>query len=189
LGATLPALISSIAALLALILSKVTFSGIALARMALSKKRLAAAFTLRRQEETLRSSASVTLQRGVGARLPLATTAMGRAYLAGLPGAERSFLLDQIRLRNAQDWSLIKSGIEQSLVDHAEHGFCISIGEWDKDTCGVAVPFRAPDGVMMAFNCGIPAFKYSREQLQNEVGPALLELVKKVGGSIGRSAS
>jgi DNA-binding IclR family transcriptional regulator len=133
--------------------------------------------------------ASITLQRGVGTRLPLATTAMGRAYLAGLPGAERAFLMDQMRLRDEQNWPQQKAGIEQALIDHAERGFCISVGEWDKDTCGVGVPFRAPDGVMMAFNCGIPAFKTSREQLQNEVGPALLELVQRVGGSIGRGAA
>ena len=139
--------------------------------------------------ETVRSSASITLQRGVGTRLPLATTAMGRAYLAGVPGAERAFLMDQIHLRNEDGWPLIKAGIEQGLVDHAERGFCISIGEWDKDTCGVGVSFRAPDGVMMAFNCGIPRFKYNREQLQNEIGPALVELVNKVASSVGRSAS
>lgn len=135
--------------------------------------------------ETVRSSASITLQRGVGTRLPLATTAMGRAYLAGLPEAERGFLLDQIRLRDEQNWPLLKAGIEQGLRDHAERGFCLSVGEWDRDTCGVGVAFRAPDGVMMAFNCGIPAFKSSRAYLQDELGPALVALVKKVASSTG----
>jgi DNA-binding IclR family transcriptional regulator len=138
--------------------------------------------------ETVRSSASITLQRGVGTRLPLATTAMGRAFLAGMPAPERSFLMDQVRLRDERDWPLLNAGIEQGLRDYAEHGFCMSIGEWDKDTCGVGVPFCAPDGMMMAFNCGMPAFKCTREYLQNELGPALVELVRKVGGSLGRSA-
>lgn len=138
--------------------------------------------------ESVRSSATITLQRGVGTRLDLATTAMGRAYLAGLPASERAFLMDQLRLSNERDWPLLKAGIEQGLRDHAERGFCISIGEWDKDTAGVGVSFCAPDGMMMAFNCGIPAFMCSREQLENELGPALVALVRKVGGSIGRSA-
>jgi DNA-binding IclR family transcriptional regulator len=47
--------------------------------------------------ESVRSSASITLQRGVGTRLALATSAIGRAYLAGLPAADRGFLLDQVR--------------------------------------------------------------------------------------------
>lgn len=137
--------------------------------------------------ETVRSSASVTLQRGVGTRLALATTAMGRAFLAGMPASERGFLMDQIRLRDERDWPLLSAGIEQGLRDYAERGFCISIGEWDKDICGVGVPFLAPDGTMMAFNCGKPAFKCSREYLQDELGPALVELVRKVGGSMGKN--
>lgn len=135
--------------------------------------------------ETVRSSASITLQRGVGTRLALATTAMGRAYLAGMPAPERSFLLDQIRLRNERDWPLVHAGIEQALRDYAEHGFCMSLGDWDKDVFGVGVPFRAPDGTMMAFNCSKPAFKCTRDSLQDELGPALVELARKVSGSIG----
>jgi DNA-binding IclR family transcriptional regulator len=138
--------------------------------------------------ESVRSSATITLQRGIGTRLPLATTAMGRAYLAGIPAPDRAVLMDQIRLRDERAWPLLSAGIEQGLRDYAERGFCISIGEWDKDTCGVGVHFRAPDGMMMAFNCGMPAFKSSREYLQNEVGPALVELVRKVGRSMGKTA-
>lgn len=138
--------------------------------------------------ESVRSSATIAVQRGVGTRLALATSAIGRAYLAGLPESERTFLMDQIRLQDEHAWPLLKAGIEQGLRDYAERGFCISIGEWDKDTAGVGVPFVAPDGMMMAFNCGIPAFKCNREYLQNELGPALAELVRKVGGSVGRIA-
>ncbi|WP_020656681.1 IclR family transcriptional regulator [Massilia niastensis] len=138
--------------------------------------------------ESVRSSASITLQRGVGTRLALATTAMGRACLAAMPAAERAFLLDQIRLRDEHDWPRLQAGIEQALRDHADYGFCMSIGEWDKDTCGVGVPFLAPDGMMMAFNCGMPAFKCNREYLQHEVGPLLVELVRKIGGSLGQGA-
>jgi DNA-binding IclR family transcriptional regulator len=139
--------------------------------------------------ESIRSSASITQQRGVGTRLALATTALGRAYLVGLPEPERSALLAQLRLRAGDDWARQQAGVEQALRDYAEYGFCMSLGEWDKDVYGVGVPFRAPDGTMMAFNCGKPAFKCSREYLQHELGPALVELVRKVGGSMGRNTN
>jgi DNA-binding IclR family transcriptional regulator len=139
--------------------------------------------------ESIRSSASITLQRGVGTRLALGTTALGRAYLVGLPEAERAVLLDQLRQRDEGDWPRVEAGINQALRDYAEFGFCMSLGEWDKDVYGVGVPFRAPDGTMMAFNCGKPAFKCSREYLQHELGPALVELVRKVGGSMGRNTN
>lgn len=136
--------------------------------------------------ETVRSSAPISLQRGVGARLSLATTSMGRAYLAGAPEAERNFLMDQIRLRDEQQWPRIKAGIEQGFRDYAERGFCISLGDWDKDIYGVGVPFSSPNAGLMAFNCGGPAFMLTREKLEEDIGPRLVSLVQKVGGLMGR---
>lgn len=137
--------------------------------------------------ETIRSSAPIILQRAIGTRLPLATTAMGRAYLAGLPVDEQNFLMDQIRMRNEQEWPRVKAGIEQGFRDYADHGFCISMSDWEKGTCGVGVPFRGPDSAMMAFNCGGPAFMLSREKLESDIGPRLVNLVKHMSGAIGRA--
>lgn len=137
--------------------------------------------------ETIRSSAPIALQRGIGARLALATTSMGRAYLAALPDSERNFLLDQIRLRDEQAWPRVKAGIDQALRDYAEHGFCLSLGDWDHEIVGVGVPFQGTDGSLMAFNCGGPAFILSREKLENDIGPKLVNLVNRVGSMMGRS--
>jgi len=136
--------------------------------------------------ETIRSSAPIALQRGVGARLPLATTSMGRAYLAGLPDNERHFLMDQIRLRDEAAWPRIKTGIEDGLRDYAERGFCLSLTDWDREIVGVGVPLQGPDGALMAFNCGGPAFMLSRDKLENDIGPKLVSLVERVGNMMGR---
>ena len=40
-----------------------------------------------------RPRAAVTLRRDAGSRIPLATTAMGKAYLCGLPQNDRDFLM------------------------------------------------------------------------------------------------
>lgn len=136
--------------------------------------------------ETIRSNAPIALQHGVGARLSLATSAIGRAYLAAMPESDRKFLMDHIRLRDKARWSSIKAGIEQAIRDYAERGFCISIGDWDKEIVGVGVPFENSDGSMMAFNCGGPAFVLSREKLEQDIGPKLVSLVQRVGSAIGR---
>jgi len=39
----------------------------------------------------------------------------------------------------------------------------------------------------MAFNCGGPAFILSREKLENDIGPKLVNLVNRVGSMMGRS--
>lgn len=136
--------------------------------------------------ESIRSSSPIILQRGIGTRLPIATTGMGRAYLAGLPDEERNFLIDQIRLNAGDEWPKVKAGIEQGLRDYAERGFCISMSDWDKATVGVGVAFTAPDGSVMGFNCGGPAFMLTRDMLENDIGPRLVNLVKSVSGAMGR---
>lgn len=136
--------------------------------------------------ESVRSSAPIALQHGVGTRLALATSSIGRAYLAGIPDTERNFLMDQIRLRDEEDWPRIKTGIEQAMRDYADHGFCMSVGDWKKEIAAVGVPFQTADGSVMAFNCGGPAYVLTRTKLEEEIGPRLVSLVKEVGSMIGR---
>lgn len=137
--------------------------------------------------ETVRSSAPIALQRGVGARLPLATTSIGRAYLAAVSESERNFLLDQIRIRDGAQWPRIKAGVEQGLRDYAQRGFCISVGDWNQEIVGVGVAFAGADDTIMGFNCGGPAYILTRKRAINDVGPKLVRLVKRVGHLLGRS--
>ena len=137
--------------------------------------------------ETCRSSSAVTLRLDVGSRIPIATTAMGRALLCALPQTERDFLMDQIRLHNEEKWSQIKTGIEQAFKDYQDLGFCLSVGDWEANINSVGVPLIDPDGEkMMAFNCGGPAFLLSRDTLMNDLGPRLVQLVHNVEVSMGR---
>jgi DNA-binding IclR family transcriptional regulator len=132
--------------------------------------------------ETVRSNAPIGIRRGVGSRLPMALTAIGRAYLAGLSTLDQDFLLHQLFLHDEQNWPQLRAGIEQGLRDYAERGFCMSIGEWEKDVSAVAVPFTDADGRSMAFSCGGAAFLLTRDKLERDIGPRLVSLVQHIGG-------
>jgi DNA-binding IclR family transcriptional regulator len=137
--------------------------------------------------ETVRSSASIGL--GVGSRLPIATTATGRAYLAGCPPSERESLMAQLKKQDPVNWPAISAAIEQAIKDYKDRGFCISFKEWNKDVSGVGVPFHGPDGALMAFNCAGPAFLLPRKKLVEEIGPRLVALVRRLEKSMGRTAN
>jgi DNA-binding IclR family transcriptional regulator len=137
--------------------------------------------------ETVRSSASIGLQLGIGSRLPMATTATGRAYLAGCHPREREILMTQFKKQDPENWPAISAGIEQALKDYKDRGFCLSFKEWNKDVSGVGVPFIAPDGTLMAFNCGGPAFLLQRKKLVDEIGPRLVALVERLEKAMGRA--
>ena len=137
--------------------------------------------------ETTRSSANVTLRLDVGSRIPLATTAMGKALLCALPQAERDYLLDHVRQQDGERWPRIKAGIEQAYRDYQDYGFCVSAGEWQGDVHAVGVPtFGAEGEQLLAFNCGGPAFLFSRDKLVGDLGPRLVALVKQLETNLGR---
>lgn len=132
-------------------------------------------------ENARSNSTSFILRLDVGSHLPLATTAIGRAYLCGVADKERDSLMDQIRLSNESDWLSIRGGIEQAMKDYQDKGFCLSVGDWDKGINGVAVPFIPEDGSdVLSFNCGGPPFILSQNLMEEDIGPRLVSLVKNV---------
>ncbi len=127
--------------------------------------------------ENCRSQSALTLSLDVGSRIPLATTAMGRAYLASCPDTERNDLMDRIRELDEVAWPRIRQGIETARQQLVELGVCTSFGEWQKDVNAIAIAFRAEGGrSLMAINCGGPAFHLSPQFLLETVRPQLLEL-------------
>ncbi|HWI81791.1 IclR family transcriptional regulator [Ramlibacter sp.] len=131
--------------------------------------------------ENCRSESALTLSLDVGSRIPVATTAMGRAYLARCSEAQRSVLMDRIRDRHPQAWPQLQAGIERALAQYQELGCCTSFGDWQKDVNAIAIAFHAPGGrSVMSINCGGPGFNLSPAFLLGEVRPQLLELANRL---------
>lgn len=124
----------------------------------------------------------ITLRVDVGARTRIAKTAMGRALLCGLAEADRAELIGQIRQDTPkQEWSRTKAGIDQGLVDYREKGFCFSLGDWRENVNSIAVPLvQADRAVLLAINCGGPAWQLSAEKLEQEIGPRLVEISRRL---------
>src|SRR5512140_622389 len=93
-----------------------------------------------------RSHLTVGVQLDVGSRIPIATTAMGRAYLLALPDDERNVLLREIRENSGHRWPKIREGIERAGEMVAKHGFTISAGEWHSDIHAAGVALTLNDG-------------------------------------------
>ncbi|OFZ99808.1 MAG: hypothetical protein A2Z64_13805 [Betaproteobacteria bacterium RIFCSPLOWO2_02_67_12] len=103
--------------------------------------------------ERVRSSAPVVLQQDIGTRIPIATTALGRAYLAGLPVPERAALLEELRATSpAGVWPVVKKGVERELARHRRTGYCFG-GGWDPEITGVAVPLDLPGRTLLSLSC------------------------------------
>jgi DNA-binding IclR family transcriptional regulator len=87
--------------------------------------------------EHCRAKSTVMLRLDVGARIPIATTAMGRALIAAVPEKEREFLMRHIAKREGKAWPKVRAGIERAVKDLAARGFTLSVGEWQRDVAAV----------------------------------------------------
>ncbi|MGH8808592.1 MAG: IclR family transcriptional regulator [Noviherbaspirillum sp.] len=131
--------------------------------------------------ENCRSQAALTLRLDVGARIPIASTAMGRAYLAETSGSEREEILERVREFDELKYPSIHEGVMRSLEEYQTIGCCTSFGDWQHDVNAIAAAFRpANGGAILSLNCGGPAFNLSPDFLVNEVRPRLLEIAERL---------
>jgi DNA-binding IclR family transcriptional regulator len=111
---------------------------------------------------------------------------MGRALLAVLPEEERDYLMRHLKKRETGEaFDRLKQGVERAVDEVRERGFCTSLGEWRHDVNAVGVPVITADRNVYAINCGGPTFKVSRDTLENDLGPRLVELANQI--SVARS--
>jgi DNA-binding IclR family transcriptional regulator len=123
----------------------------------------------------------------VGSRVPHGWTAMGRAYLAALTPTEREERLALYRKDVARaQWNDIREGVERSVRDYERHGFCLSVGEWNKDVWAVGAPMISRDrSRILALNCSGPIFDITRQKIVQDIGPRLMQLRDRVAATTG----
>lgn len=115
--------------------------------------------------ERLRSPAYTALEQDVGTRIPIASTAIGRAYLAGLPEAERASLLDEIRASGLPEWwPQISAGVEREMLRFESQAYCIG-GDWNPEMSGVGVPLLLPNARLVSIACQGPRSRLTEERL------------------------
>ena len=140
--------------------------------------------------ETCQGAGPLVLRLEVGSRIPMATSAMGRAYLAALPEAGRKAYREQFRKLYPDTFPQVWAGVEAAVDQFRKLGFCTAVAEWNSHISGVAVPLILEDGQILAFNCGGAAMRLSQSILERKLGPKLLDLVQQVerqllGGRLG----
>ncbi|WP_245549148.1 IclR family transcriptional regulator [Noviherbaspirillum massiliense] len=131
--------------------------------------------------ENCRSQAALTIRLDVGARIPIALTAMGRAYLAEVSESERNDILERVRELDEYTWPSIRTGVMHSVEEYHSIGCCTSFGDWQADVNAIAVAFKpANSNSVLSINCGGPSFTVKPEFLLNEVKPRLLDMVRRL---------
>jgi len=137
--------------------------------------------------ESCASASSVNpVVAGVGARIPLYRTAMGRAYICGLTSRERDGLLGTITPGWNKPGNEHLADVEDALAQYKKWGFCLAAPNLTRETRSVGVPLQVRvEEDLYAFNCGVPVYRLDEDQIQTEIGPRLMQLVRDVEISLG----
>lgn len=132
-------------------------------------------------------NSSTTLRLDVGARIEIARSSVGRAWLAGLREKERQEMFLQMESAYIEEWPELKVRTEDAIAQIRERGFCLVDQEWRKDTRTVSIPLISPDGrTVMAISCGGPTFAVSVALLEQELGPRLRHIGEKISPFLGK---
>lgn len=122
-----------------------------------------------------------TLRLGVGSVLPMATTAIGRAYLWGLPPTERQHLIDEHKRRAGPQGEALGRSIQESFAELETMGNCAVLGGFQRGTYGVARPIRAGrQGALMSMSCGKADVELDLPSARARIAPALRETAEQL---------
>lgn len=130
-----------------------------------------------------RSDDAQSLRVEVGSRLPMATSAIGRAFLAMITPEERDFFLSHIQKKDEENWPEIKAGIDAAVEEYHEKGYTSAYGVWDRNVNSVAVPLKLRDDKIVCLSCGGPSYIFSKEHLENVLAPQLIHLGRDIMGA------
>lgn len=119
----------------------------------------------------------------IGTRLPLGTTAIGRAWLAACPVAERQQALDYLHAHAPDQWAAAMQQQAQwpQHQERAHPWLTTSFGDWLPHVNAIALAFSPGRGLpLMAISCGGPTRLLSSEALMQRVKPELERMVRRL---------
>ena len=137
--------------------------------------------------ENCRSSAALTHSLDVGSRIPVVSSAIGRAWLAAASERDRRDVMERVQELDEFAWPAVRAGIERAIDEHQRLGVACSFGEWQKDVNGIARAFSPGPGLPpMAINCGGPSFTLGTDFLLAEVRPRLIDAARRIEAAMAR---
>lgn len=131
--------------------------------------------------EACRSSATMAIRLGVGSRVPLPNTGMGRAYLSALPKKELDKLRPQFAEQFGSEWPQVEKEMDKAIELAQIRGFSMTVGGWVSEANSAGAAIRRSDGVpVYTMNVGGLRSIITAELLENELGPKVLKIARKI---------
>lgn len=126
--------------------------------------------------ERCESASPLLMSLRVGSRVPIATSAMGWAYLAGLPPKQREAVIADVR-PGGEIWKSTQAPLRSALKSFTEDGFILNAGVFHPGYLTVAAPVIGRGGLpILSINCGAAISIVKPRALKTKIGPRLRDL-------------
>lgn len=115
-----------------------------------------------------------------GSRVPLTSTAAGRAIIAAMLPAERELVVQRLIAAGGERGEAL-AAIDRAIEDYRRLGFTISASEWHPEVNSVAVPIMTGASLApLALSLGGPAYRITRDHLVQQIAPRLQSLAQSI---------
>jgi len=126
------------------------------------------------------ATAVVLADLSVGSLVPIAYSATGWAYIAGMDPRERAALFAEMEAKGSDRWRETRPKLEAAIIESQETGFIKSFGVLHPDINAAAAPIRSEDGsTLLSISSGGLSRKFDAEAL-DRLGPELVALAGKL---------
>jgi DNA-binding IclR family transcriptional regulator len=131
--------------------------------------------------EVCYGSNMLTLRVGVGSRLSLPKSAVGRALIGTLPNDRRDQLLAEIKPQFENEWPALQLAFHDARTQIEKQNFYISVGTLEQGVNGLGVVLDisgAPDTYVLGL--AAPAFRLEPHYMAEHLGPQFMQLKKNI---------
>jgi DNA-binding IclR family transcriptional regulator len=127
--------------------------------------------------ERCESKSKFLMSLRVGSRVPIATSALGWAYLAALPPDRQEAVIADVRPSDKQIWRRAEAPLRLALKTFEQDGFIFTDGLFYPGYISIAAPVRGADGLpMLMINCGAASSTVQPDVPRSRIGPHVRDI-------------
>lgn len=134
-----------------------------------------------------RSPARLSVNLQVGSAVPVAYTAIGRAFYAASSPVRQDIVLRNIRDNVSEaEYAPARAALDQAVEHYSKYGYTVSDGEFSTDILAVAVGvFDVATGqYTYSLNASVPSANWEADEYAAMIVPKLQVLAERIGSGV-----
>ncbi|MGY8857062.1 MAG: IclR family transcriptional regulator [Pseudomonadales bacterium] len=134
-----------------------------------------------------RSPARLSVNLQVGSAVPIARTAIGRAFYAASSQARQAIIINNLQENlSVEEFNHAQDALASSAEHYEKYGYTVSDGEFSTDILAVAVGVYdvATGQYAYSLNASVPSANWEADEYAAMIVPKLQALAEQIGGGI-----